>query len=130
LEAWKIAMEKSWVEGWDDSDNGEVQFVGFFDDSGIIGTTGQLLIDITLSNGQLMAISIIIIAVFSAIFLFSCDVIESRVLVTTIGVGLVLLSFFAALGLGILLGIKINVNIAWTLPFIILGLGVDDMYSA
>jgi hypothetical protein len=27
-----------------------------------------------------------------------------------------------------LTGIKINVTIAWTLPFIILGLGVDDMY--
>ena len=130
LEAWKIAMEESWVEGWDDSNNGEVQFVGFSDDQGSIGTTAQLLIDITLSNGRLTAISIIIIAVFSAIFLFSCDAIESKVLVTTVGVGLVLLSFFAALGLGILLGIDINVNIAWTLPFIILGLGVDDMYSA
>lgn len=75
-----------------------------------------------------MAISIIIIAVISAIFLFSTDVVESRVLLTLVGVGLVLISFFGALGFGLILGIKININIAWTLPFIILGLGVDDMY--
>jgi hypothetical protein len=27
----------------------------------------------------------------------------------------------------LLVGVKISVTIAWTLPFIILGLGVDDM---
>jgi predicted RND superfamily exporter protein len=37
------------------------------------------------------------------------------------------LSFFAALGFAILIGVKISVTIAWTLPFVILGLGVDDM---
>jgi hypothetical protein len=129
LEKFKEAFEESWTEGWDDPTSGEVQFVGFFDDQGgTIGTTGRLLRDLTLANGKLTAISIVLIAVFSAIFLFSFDVIESKVLVTLIGVGLVILSFFAALGFGILCGIKVNVNIAWTLPFIILGLGIDDMY--
>ena len=129
LEKFKEAFEESWTEGWDDPTSGEVQFVGFFDDQGgTIGTTGRLLRDLTLANGKLTAISIVLIAVFSAIFLFSSDVIESKVLVTLIGVCLVILSFFAALGFGILCGIKVNVNIAWTLPFIILGLGIDDMY--
>lgn len=93
-----------------------------------------------------MAISIVLIAVLSAIFLYSCDHIESRVLITTWGVclgktnvtwlvidfydfflltkqnlpSLVILSFFAALGFSIVIGIKINISIAWTLPFIIL----------
>lgn len=79
-----------------------------------------MLEEITLDNGLLTAISIIVILAFSVIFLFSFDPIESRVLLTFFGVSLVVLSFFAALGLGILFGIKINVNIAWTLPFIIL----------
>lgn len=50
---------------------------------------------------------------------------ESRVLITLIGVGLVVMSFFSALGFGLLTGIEINVTIAWTLPFVIIGLGVD-----
>jgi hypothetical protein len=45
-----------------------------------------------------------------------------------VGVSLVLLAFFAGVGLAILAGIKVNITIAWTLPFIILGLGVDDVY--
>ena len=98
------------------------------DQGGVIGTTGRILEEITLDNGLLMAMSIVVIVVFSAVFLFSPNLVESRVVLTLFGVGLVLASFFGALGLGILIGIKVNVNIAWTLPFIILGLGVDDMY--
>lgn len=122
LEKFKETFEKVWTVGWDDPDAGEVQFVGFFDDQGgTIGTTGRILRDITLDNGTLTTISIAVIAVISAVFLFSFDVVQSKVLVTLIGVSLVVLSFFAALGFGIICGIKINVNIAWTLPFIILG---------
>jgi len=39
-----------------------------------------------------------------------------------------MLAFFASVGLGILLGININLTIAWTLPFVIVGLGVDNLY--
>jgi hypothetical protein len=97
-------------------------------DAGVNGTVGRLLEEITLSNGVLMAISILIIALFSVTFLFDCDPVESRVLITLVGVCLVLLAFFASLGFGIIFGIKVNINTAWTLPFIMLGLGVDDMY--
>jgi hypothetical protein len=128
LRAFKEAFEDSWSEGWNDNDDGEVQFVLFSDDNGVIGTTGRMLRDITLDNGKLMAISIILIAFFSIMALVSPDWIKSRVLITLVGVGLVLLAFFASIGLAILIGIKINITIAWTLPFIILGLGVDDVY--
>jgi hypothetical protein len=124
----KEAFEAAWTKGWDDDQDGQVQFVGFFDDRGTVGTTGRLLRDITLSNGTLTAISILIILVFSAMFLFSCDLVESRVLVTTVGVALVLLAYFASIGFALMVGIKINITIAWTLPFILMGLGVDDMY--
>jgi hypothetical protein len=87
-----------------------------------------MLRDITLDNGKLMAVSILLIALFSVMILISPNWIESRVLITLIGVGLVLLAFFASIGLAILIGIKVNVTSAWTLPFIILGLGVDDVY--
>jgi hypothetical protein len=90
-------------------------------DAGVIGTIGRLLKDITLDNGLLVAVSIIVIAVFSVICLANVgDLVESRVMITLVGVGLVLLAFFAAIGFGLLVGIKINITIAWTLPFIML----------
>jgi hypothetical protein len=86
----------------------------------VVGTTGRLLEEITLDNGTLVAISITLIAAFSAIFLFHWDLVESRVLVTLVGVSLVILAFYAALGFALMVGIKINITIAWTLPFIML----------
>jgi predicted RND superfamily exporter protein len=80
-----------------------------------------------LDNNVLTSISILLIALFSALFLFSQDWVESRVLITLLGVSLVVIAFFGALGFALLIGVKISVTIAWTLPFIILGLGVDDM---
>lgn len=127
LELFKKAMVKTWTEEWDDDNAGEVQFVGFFDDLGVGGTFSFLLADITDDNGKLTLISIALITFVSVLFLAS-PTIESKIMITIIGVLLVILSFFAALGFGILIGIKININIAWTLPFIIIGLGVDDMY--
>jgi hypothetical protein len=84
--------------------------------------------EITLSNTVLTIVSIVANALFSIFFMFNTDLVESRVVVTLVGVALVVLSYFAAVGLALLVGIKIQITIAWTLPFIILGLGVDDMY--
>ena len=89
-------------------------------DSGASGTTGRMLQEITLSNGVLMAVSILIIALFSVLFLFDSNPVESRIILTLLGVFLVILAFFAAVGFGIMIGIKVNINIAWTLPFIML----------
>lgn len=127
LYRWKEAMELAWSEDWQD-ESSEIEFVAFADDAGIVGSTGRMLREITLSNTLLTVISIFAIALFSVFFMFSTDLVESRVVVTLVGVCLVVLSFFAAVGFGLLVGIKIQITIAWTLPFVILGLGVDDMY--
>ena len=79
-----------------------------------------MLVDITLSNSSLVVVSIAIIAIFSVLFVLSSDPVESRIAITTLGVGLVMLAFFAAVGFGLIVGIKINVTIAWTLPFVML----------
>lgn len=79
-----------------------------------------MLVDITLSNSSLVVVSIAIIAIFSVLFVLSSDPVESRVAITALGVGLVMLAFFAAVGFGLIIGIKINVTIAWTLPFVML----------
>lgn len=125
---WKEAMEESWTKGWNDEDSSEVQFVFFADDTAVGGSTARMLNEITLDNSLLTGISIAAIALFSVLFLASTNWVESRILITLVGVALVVISFFAAIGFSILVGVKINVTIAWTLPFIILGLGVDDMY--
>lgn len=140
----KKSFEKTWSRDWDTEDpDDQVQFVGFFDgkcrpclsrhrqcllaqpvastlDAGASGTVARLLEDITLSSGILLAASVLIIAFFSTAFLFDCNPIESRVMITLFGVLLVLLSYFAAVGFGLILGIKVNINIAWTLPFIMM----------
>lgn len=79
-----------------------------------------MLEEITLDNGTLTAVSIVLILAFSCLLMFDIDLVESRVLITLVGVALVVLSYFSAIGLAILAGIKVNVNIAWTLPFVIL----------
>lgn len=127
LGLFKESFESLWTKGWDD-DDGEVQFVGFFDDAEVPGTLGTFLNTVTLSSGLLTAVSIIIIAVCSIFFLARRNPVESRVGITLIGVLLVMLAFFAAVGLGVLVGVKVNLTIAWSLPFIMIGLGVDNVY--
>jgi len=105
----KISFEEQWSAGWnDDNDGGEVQFVGLFDDNIVPGTIGRVLQDVTMSSGLLTAVSILVIAVFSVVFLASRDPVESRVGITLLGVTLVILAFFASVGLGILIGIKVS----------------------
>ena len=149
LRKFKAEMVDVWSKGWDDSSDGEVQFTAFFDSVGGSGTFNTVLADISDDSGRLTVISVIIIAVMSMIFLFNCDLVESRMGITFVGVVIVILSFVASLGkygrffelplslishllfssgCAVLTGIKINVNMAWTLPFIMIGLGVDDMY--
>ena len=115
LKKFKETFDDVWSAGWDDNSSGEVQFVSFSDDRGVIGTTGGFLREITLSNGLLTAVSIIIIAAFSVFLMFSFDPVESKVFVTLCGVALVVLSYFAAIGFSILLDIKVNVSTAFTL---------------
>jgi hypothetical protein len=120
---WKDGMEATWTEGWD-SDEGEVQFVSFFDDQGgVSGTSGRLLKEITTDSSTLTVIAIFVIFFFSVLFLAGPNWLESRVLITFIGTALVVVAFFGAMGFALLLGLKISVITAWTLPFVMIGLG-------
>lgn len=126
LYLFKELMESAWTKGWDDATK-DVQFVGFFDDISVAGTTARVMKLLAEDSTLLMSISIAVIACFSIAFVVSSDVVESRVLVTLIGVGLVVLGCFAGLGFALLIGTKLNVTMAWTLPFILVGLGVSNV---
>jgi hypothetical protein len=107
LYEWKLAMENTWNRGWDSPD-GEVEFTSFFDDAGdALGSAGRILDEMTLANSRLMAIAIIAITVFSVLFLFSFDTVESRVLLAVTGVALAVLSYFTGIGVGLLMDIKV-----------------------
>jgi hypothetical protein len=54
-----------------------------------------MLEEITLDKSRLTSIAIVSIAIFSGMFLFSLDMVESRVGITLVGVGLVVMSFFS-----------------------------------
>lgn len=128
IETFKTKMVDVWSEGWDEDEAGEVQFTGFFDSVGVSGTFNVVLRDISDDSSRLSIISVIIIAIMSMLFLFNKNMVQSRMGITLVGVLIVILSFVASLGFAVLIGIKINVTMAWTLPFIMIGLGVDDMY--
>jgi hypothetical protein len=109
LKEWKEAMEISWNRGWNNVNNGEVQFVSFFDDGGgAAGSTGRLLKGIKLENNSLTAVAMIGIALFSILFFYSMDAVESRVLISTVGVGLVVLSYSAGLGYALLVNTEVS----------------------
>lgn len=126
----KNKLESVWSRGWElDSASSPVQFVGFFDDNGALGTTGAMLRVVTRDNITLTAISIALIALLSIIFFVKCDCIQSRSGIALIGMMLVIIAYFGAIGLSILIGIKLSISIAWTLPFIVIGLGKNASYS-
>jgi Sterol-sensing domain of SREBP cleavage-activation len=127
LRQFKEAMEREWTRGWDDPTQ-SVQFVGLFDDNYVDGTIGRLLKSMTLSNQVPMIISMGILFGISAIASFRFNVVQSRVLVTTIGLTLIIIGYFAGLGLAKLTGIKTNFAMTWTLPFILFGFGVNDLF--
>jgi hypothetical protein len=118
LAMFKESFESIWTEGWDDDGGTAVQFVGFFDDTEVPGTIGAFLEGITTSSALLTGTSIIVTAVFSVVFLYRRNPIKSRTGIALIGVVLIILALLASVGLGILIGIKVNLTIAWTLPFI------------
>jgi len=66
--------------------------------------------------------------VFAGLAHFACDKVKSRVLTGFVGVLLVCLSVFASLGLTAAVGTEFTPTITQVLPFLALGLGVDDMF--
>lgn len=98
IEEFKQTLLDAWSAGWDDEDEGEVQFTGFFDSVGTPGTFNFVLRDISNDSGSLTLISVAIIAALSMLFLANTNAVQSRIGITLVGVILVLISFVGALG--------------------------------
>lgn len=72
-------------------------------------------------------ISIMLIVAYSMLVLGSCDPVGCRVLAPVIGIFSTLLAFGVSYGFCCLIGLKV-VTTHNLLPFLLLGIGVDDMY--
>ncbi len=112
LSLWKQTMEDTWTRGWDNDEN-ELQFVGFFDDTGgADGSMGRAMDEVAGNSTSLMVIAIVVIGLFTVLFAFfssySGNLVHSRMLVTLVGFVLAFFSFLAGQGFGLLLGIKLN----------------------
>ena len=69
------------------------------------------------------------VGALAALFFVDCaSAVRSRVLLALSGVALAVLAFLASLGLVALAGIKLNIVTMWVLPFLLVGIGVDDMF--
>jgi len=128
LEDLKKQFEDRVSEFWDNPSAGPVQYVSFSDDQGVIGTFGRVLPEVAESAMPLAFVYSGVTILFS-IFMFmhhQCSL--SRTLLVAVGAIYAILATYGALGLIAWMGVEIEVVQMWTIPFLMLGIGVDDMY--
>jgi len=125
----KTKMEEVWTANWDqsDSDTDDVnKYVALTGGNG--GTFHRALKEMTEDSLIPSVVSYGAIVVVSVLLMFSPSLTESKMLVSLIGALFSIVAFSGALGLTVLMGSKMMFTSAWTLPFLLVGLGVDDMY--
>lgn len=128
LKAFKEEFENKWTEGWDDEDAGEVQFLLFIDDSGSIGTFGRALEKFSGDSAPNTIAAYVVMILMVVIVMFNCNPVKSQMSVSVVGILMAILSFAGSLGVTCLAGISLNIVHLWTLPFLMVGIGVDDMF--
>jgi hypothetical protein len=125
----KEAFEKEYVRGWEDKNDGDIQFSGFSDDVGARGSFGRTLESFTTQSAPLSLMSYAALLLLSAVLLASVrNPVRSQATLGFFGALMVMLAFLGALGCTVLNGVKLNVIQTWTLPFLMVGIGVDDMF--
>jgi len=128
MKAYKEAFEETFSADWNDDGSGALQNTAFADDAGAAGTFARTLSEVTTDSLPLIAIYGGVTVLLSALFFVSMDCVASRVVLVVLGSMFAILGCFAALGLSALCGISLNVVHFWTMPFIIIGIGIDDMF--
>jgi hypothetical protein len=129
LYKFKKEFEKTYSSGWNDDKDGDVQFVGFTDDTGVIGSFGRTLSTFTVQSLPLSLLCYVITAVVCSLLLANLhDYVRSRMALGMFGSIAAVVAFSGALGLTCIFNIKLNIVQTWTLPFLMVGLGMDDMF--
>jgi hypothetical protein len=128
LAAFKKSFEGRFSSGWDDTSAGALEHTAFVDDVGAPGTFANMLSKVTTDSLPLIVIYGGVTVVLSSLFFLSRDLVASRVCLVVVGSLFALLGCFASLGLSAWFGISLNVVHFWIIPFIIVGIGIDDMF--
>ena len=79
------------------------------------------------SDRVIVNISIVLLVSYSFLVLGNCHPVKCRVFAATIGVASTIMAYAASFGISSLLGLKVS-NFHPVLPFLLLGIGADDMY--
>mmetsp|Transcript_77815 Transcript_77815/g.220541 ORF Transcript_77815/g.220541 Transcript_77815/m.220541 type:complete len:1225 (+) Transcript_77815:141-3815(+) len=129
LEQMKEKMEEVWTKNWDKSDSAttDVNKYSAFT-GGYGGTFYRALKKMTEDSVTPSIVSYLAIIVVSVLLMFSPSLTESKMLVSLCGALFSVVAFCGALGVVVLTGSKLMFTSVWTLPFLLVGLGVDDMY--
>eukprot|EP00933_Yihiella_yeosuensis_P057651 TRINITY_DN5761_c0_g1_i4.p1 TRINITY_DN5761_c0_g1~~TRINITY_DN5761_c0_g1_i4.p1 ORF type:complete len:1207 (-),score=263.33 TRINITY_DN5761_c0_g1_i4:401-4021(-) len=128
LKEMKKAMEETFSAGWDSSDSDTNQYLSFSDHIGALGSFGRSLKEMTEDSLPLSGVSFGMSIFVSVLFLARRDQLESRMVLGFVGGIFAVLAFSAALGITTLSGIDLSAVQTWTLPFLMVGIGLDDMY--
>mmetsp|Transcript_43275 Transcript_43275/g.101796 ORF Transcript_43275/g.101796 Transcript_43275/m.101796 type:complete len:1177 (+) Transcript_43275:59-3589(+) len=128
LEEMKEQWENVMSAGWDDPSSGEVSTTAFTDDSGATGTFGRTLPIIAEEAVPLAFVYSGVTVVFSMLVFLHYQCALSRALLLAVGAIYAILGCYGALGLIAWSGLKVDVSIMWSIPFLLIGIGVDDMY--
>lgn len=88
---------------------------------------GHAFTNDVIADGALLVTSISLIVTYSFFVLGNCSPIHMRAVTAMIGIGCVLLSTLAGYGLSFYFGEYIS-SMHSLLPFLMFGLGVDDMF--
>ena len=79
------------------------------------------------SDRVIVNISIVLLISYSLLVLGTCHPVGCRAAAATIGIGSTMMAYAASYGLCCLVGLEIS-NMHPLLPFLLLGIGADDMY--
>jgi hypothetical protein len=127
LDKFKLAYEKKFSEGWD-TGAGILFQTAFSDDIGSGGSFKRTLTELTTDSMPLIAVYSIVTVVIAGVILASLNLVESKVLLGMVGALYAILGCFAGLGLSALVGHNLHVVHFWIIPFVVIGIGIDDMF--
>lgn len=128
LAEYKNHVSEIWSRGWD-TDDGELEMTAFADDAGGGGTFRNTLQELSASTGGLIYPYVIVMLGVTMFFYFDYrSATHTRSLLAGAGTIMVCLGVMAALAMTALAGNKLNVVHIWCVPFLLTGVGIDDMF--
>lgn len=128
VEEYKFKMEQTWYKGWDDPNDGLLETTCVVDDAGGGGTFRRVLKESSKDTNTQMILYIISMFCVSALAHASCSCVETSFIAAFCGTASLCLCVFGSFGLTAMCGAKLNAVHFWTLPFLLLGIGIDDMF--